>query len=209
MKNKPHDDRITSDNINIIRDDIFKNYKINLQNPTRISQDEFLDFDKLKNDASFAKWYSGINPKTGRKISINGKVHNEIKQMHQFKSYDYYKSIDDGTYDDGYHWDDIHGDCIDDCIDNDCIDNDCIDNDNCIDNDCIDNYYSSRDYNELEDYYTSKNFGTDDFVIYDLDTEIDSEPFSQHMDLSKNIPTKPSIYDDIDTSDFVSSDVVK
>jgi hypothetical protein len=86
---------ITSDNINIIRDDIFKNYKINLQNPTRISQDEFLDFDKLKNDASFAKWYSGINPKTGRKISINGKVHNEIKQMHQFKSYDYYKSIDD------------------------------------------------------------------------------------------------------------------
>lgn len=72
------------DIIRILPDSEFLNNK-----PVRFSEE---DFDDIKKD-EFKKWFSGINPKTGRKCKVNGKTHNKLRDVYGFRYYDYYKNI--------------------------------------------------------------------------------------------------------------------
>ena len=61
--------------------------------PSRLSETDFNNYDKLKNDDCFNKWFNGKNPLTNRKCKINGKTHMKVQQELKYKNYSYYNEI--------------------------------------------------------------------------------------------------------------------
>lgn len=64
------------------------------EKPGRITKEEFDNYDKLKKDSNFNKWRSGINPDTGRKIQVTGKVHNQLRYTYKYNTIEYYNALD-------------------------------------------------------------------------------------------------------------------
>ena len=46
----------------------------------RYSNIEFNEFEKLKKDNNFKKWFSGINPLTNRKVKVTGRLGRKVLQ---------------------------------------------------------------------------------------------------------------------------------
>jgi len=60
----------------------------------RYSNIEFNEFEKLKKDNNFKKWFSGINPLTNRKCKIHKKVHINTGRKFNYESWYYYDRME-------------------------------------------------------------------------------------------------------------------
>jgi hypothetical protein len=77
----------------IIRDFIKK--KIYPNKPDRFNENDFKYYDNLINNGYYHKSFIGINPYTNRKITIGGKIHNNLKYELKFHFFENIKQIKD------------------------------------------------------------------------------------------------------------------